>query len=82
MICHCILVTFTQEKNESHLWIKGVMYRHAVLFFTGVILLLCRWHIMGSSPPVFQVVDNPASFEKSTTLRVSVTLAQARAKKL
>lgn len=58
------------EKNESHLWIKGVMYRHAVLFFTGVILLLCRWHIMGSSPPVFQVVDNPASFEKSTTLRV------------
>ena len=26
---------------------------------------------MGSSPPVFQVVDNPTSFEKSLIMRVS-----------
>lgn len=58
------------EKGKSPLWMKGLIYRHAVLLITGLILLLCRWHIMGSSTPVFQVVDNPASFEKSFIMRV------------
>lgn len=68
-----ILSTPTKEKGESTLWMKGLIYRHAVLLITGLILLLCRWHIMGSSTPVFQVVDNPASFEKSFIMRVSET---------
>ena len=68
-----ILSTPTKEKGKSPLWMKGLIYRHAVLLITGLILLLCRWHIMGSSTPVFQVVDNPASFEKSFIMRVSET---------
>ncbi|KAK2573721.1 Protein O-mannosyl-transferase TMTC4 [Acropora cervicornis] len=62
--------SFKMEKGKSPLWMKGLIYRHAVLLITGLILLLCRWHIMGSSTPVFQVLDNPASFEKSFIMRV------------
>ena len=51
---------------------KGLIYRQIVLLVTGVILLLFRWYIM-VSPPVFQVVDNPASFENSLVIRVSIT---------
>ena len=64
----------SQEKSDSLLWIKNLVYRQVVLFMTGMILLLCRWWIMGSSPPVFQEVDNPSSFEKSLVIRVSMTL--------
>lgn len=59
-----------KEKKESSSWMKGLIYRQVALLVTGVILLLYRWHVMGSSPPVFQVVDNPASFEKSPVMRV------------
>lgn len=73
VLLYRILSTPTKEKGKSPLWMKGLIYRHAVLLITGLILLLCRWHIMGSSTPVFQVVDNPASFEKSFIMRVSET---------
>lgn len=52
-------------------WLKGLIFRQVALLVTGILLLLCRWHVMGSSPPVFQVVDNPTSFEKSLIMRVS-----------
>jgi len=60
-----------QQKDEFPLWIKPLICRQVVLFITGIVLLFGRWHVMGSSPPVFQVVDNPASFEKSLITRVS-----------
>lgn len=59
----------SKEKNESTLWIK-LAYRQIVLFLAGITLLVGRWRIMGSSPPVFQVVDNPASFEESLIMRI------------
>ncbi|KAJ7324078.1 Protein O-mannosyl-transferase tmtc4, partial [Desmophyllum pertusum] len=58
-----------KEKNEPSLWIKHLICRQVVLLLTGIVLLLGRWRIMGSSPPVFQVVDNPASFEESLIVR-------------
>ena len=61
-----------QEKSESSVWMKNLIYRQIVLFLTGIVLLLGRWRIMGFSPPVFQVVDNPASFEESLIIRVSM----------
>ena len=60
-----------QYKDEPPLWIKPLICRQVVLFITGIVLLFGRWHVMGSSPPVFQFVDNPASFEKSLIVRVS-----------
>jgi len=37
----------------------------------GIILLVLRWKLMGSTVPTFQVVDNPHSFVSGTILRVS-----------
>jgi len=59
-----------KQKEEPPLWIKPLIRRQLVLFITGIVLLFGRWHVMGSSTPVFQVVDNPASFEKSLITRV------------
>ncbi|KAK7870176.1 hypothetical protein R5R35_012732 [Gryllus longicercus] len=42
--------------------LRHLAVRHIILFVTGMFLLLLRWRIMGSTPPVFQKVDNPASF--------------------
>lgn len=67
VICFVLL----QQKEEPPLWIKPLIRRQVVLFITGIVLLFGRWHVMGSSTPVFQVVDNPASFEKSLIMRVS-----------
>ncbi|XP_054708383.1 protein O-mannosyl-transferase TMTC4-like [Uloborus diversus] len=44
--------------------------RQSVLIFGGCSLLALRWYIMGSSTPVFQQVDNPASFEESIFVRI------------
>ena len=67
VICFALL----QHKEEPPLWIKPLFCRQVVLFITGIALLFGRWHIMGSTPPVFQLVDNPASFEESLIMRVS-----------
>lgn len=34
-------------------------------------MLYTRWRIMGTGPPAFTEVDNPASFEENIFLRVS-----------
>ena len=65
-VCFALL----QHKEEPRLWIKPLSCRQVVLFITGIALLFGRWHIMGSTPPVFQLVDNPASFEESLIMRV------------
>lgn len=37
-------------------------------------MLYARWRIMGTGPPAFTEVDNPASFEENVFLRVSKML--------
>uniref|UniRef100_T1J4V1 dolichyl-phosphate-mannose--protein mannosyltransferase n=1 Tax=Strigamia maritima TaxID=126957 RepID=T1J4V1_STRMM len=43
-------------------WVKPLVLRHVILLTAAVVMISARWHLMGSSPPTFQEVDNPASF--------------------
>lgn len=51
-----------------------IIIRNLVLFLATGVALYIRWLLMGSTLPVFQETDNPASFEKSFLYRVSVIL--------
>ncbi|KAI0240289.1 Protein O-mannosyl-transferase TMTC4 [Lamellibrachia satsuma] len=55
-------------KLSQQQW-RSLLVRHLILCVTGVVILLCRWRIMGSTPPVFQEVDNPHSFINGTLFR-------------
>ncbi|XP_046903092.1 protein O-mannosyl-transferase TMTC4 isoform X2 [Hypomesus transpacificus] len=48
----------------------GLLTRLALLAVGGVLLIYSRWRIMGTGPPAFTEVDNPASFEESVFLRI------------
>ncbi len=50
---------------------SGLLMRLALLFLGGSFLLYARWRIMGTGPPSFTEVDNPASFAENVILRVS-----------
>uniref|UniRef100_A0A8C1ZM98 dolichyl-phosphate-mannose--protein mannosyltransferase n=1 Tax=Cyprinus carpio TaxID=7962 RepID=A0A8C1ZM98_CYPCA len=41
-----------------------------LLFLGGSFLLYARWRIMGTGPPSFTEVDNPASFAENVILRI------------
>ncbi|XP_031558071.1 protein O-mannosyl-transferase TMTC4-like [Actinia tenebrosa] len=58
----------TTEDNGVFLF-RGLIFRQSILVLVGIILLLGRWKVMGSTPPHFQVSDNPPSFEKSFVSR-------------
>lgn len=58
-------------QNTSGDWFKSLCVRHLFLAITGAAILVTRWRVMGSAPPVFQVFDNPHSFVNGTLLRVS-----------
>ncbi|KAM8976134.1 protein O-mannosyl-transferase TMTC4 [Pelodytes ibericus] len=49
---------------------KGLISRISLLAAGGVSMLYVRWHIMGTGPPVFTDVDNPASFADDLLVRV------------
>ncbi|XP_036435293.1 protein O-mannosyl-transferase TMTC4 [Colossoma macropomum] len=52
-------------------WVrKGLLVRLALLLFGGSLLLYARWRIMGTGPPAFTEVDNPASFAENVFLRI------------
>uniref|UniRef100_A0A8C7SW94 dolichyl-phosphate-mannose--protein mannosyltransferase n=1 Tax=Oncorhynchus mykiss TaxID=8022 RepID=A0A8C7SW94_ONCMY len=48
----------------------GLLIRLALLAMGGASLLYARWRIMGTGPPAFTEVDNPASFADNVFLRV------------
>uniref|UniRef100_A0A674A6S7 dolichyl-phosphate-mannose--protein mannosyltransferase n=1 Tax=Salmo trutta TaxID=8032 RepID=A0A674A6S7_SALTR len=48
----------------------GLLIRLALLAMGGASLLYARWRIMGTGPPAFTEVDNPASFAENVFLRV------------
>lgn len=50
---------------------SGLLMRLALLFLGGSFLLYARWRIMGTGPPSFTEVDNPASFAENVILRVN-----------
>ncbi|XP_026857176.2 protein O-mannosyl-transferase TMTC4 isoform X1 [Electrophorus electricus] len=49
---------------------KGLLARLALLLVSGSLLLYVRWRIMGTGPPAFTDVDNPASFAETIFLRI------------
>lgn len=57
------------SRDLDQKWIWPLVVRHMILLIGGVSLLLGRLHMMGSKPPSFQPVDNPASFEESSLFR-------------
>ena len=50
--------------------IRGIVVRVSWMVLIGLILLYLRFKVMGSTAPVFQRVDNPASFDPSWSTRV------------
>ncbi|EMP29766.1 Transmembrane and TPR repeat-containing protein 4 [Chelonia mydas] len=48
---------------------KGLLFRITLLLSGGAIMLFMRWRIMGTGPPAFTEVDNPASFADSLFVR-------------
>lgn len=49
----------------------GLLFRMTLLAVGGAGVLYVRWKIMGTGPPPFTEVDNPASFADSVVVRVS-----------
>ncbi|XP_051840033.1 protein O-mannosyl-transferase TMTC4 [Antechinus flavipes] len=61
-----------KEKSLENIgWLKNgsLLFRMTLLFSGGATILYLRWRIMGTGPPVFTEVDNPASFADSIFIR-------------
>lgn len=62
---------YNDEPEDSQVSLrKPLVFRMSVLFLTGVALLFTRWQAMGGTQPIFQQVDNPASFDENLLTRV------------
>uniref|UniRef100_A0A8D3DXK2 dolichyl-phosphate-mannose--protein mannosyltransferase n=1 Tax=Scophthalmus maximus TaxID=52904 RepID=A0A8D3DXK2_SCOMX len=48
----------------------GLLTRLALMALGGLAMLYARWRIMGTGPPAFTEVDNPASFAENIFLRI------------
>ncbi|XP_032878990.1 protein O-mannosyl-transferase TMTC4 isoform X2 [Amblyraja radiata] len=57
----------TSERSLS--WKRGFCTRVLLVSSGGAALLYGRWRIMGTGPPLFTEVDNPASFADSSLVR-------------
>lgn len=51
--------------------LTNMVARHFVMTVVTMFAIYIRWLLMGSSVPVFQEIDNPASFEDNFVYRVS-----------
>uniref|UniRef100_A0A8D9AGM0 dolichyl-phosphate-mannose--protein mannosyltransferase n=1 Tax=Cacopsylla melanoneura TaxID=428564 RepID=A0A8D9AGM0_9HEMI len=60
-----ISLSLSKPHRARPLWI-----RQGVLVSVGVLALYLRWCIMGSAPPTFKPIDNPASFHEQFLMRV------------
>ncbi|XP_029702392.1 protein O-mannosyl-transferase TMTC4 isoform X4 [Takifugu rubripes] len=76
LICNVNVYELTQRllrrKNPlafSEIFQKGLLTRLALMGLGGLAMLYARWRIMGTGPPAFTEVDNPASFEENVFLR-------------
>lgn len=59
----------SDKQNSKGNWKKSIFCRHVMLLISGLVILITRWRIMGSTTPTFQVFDNPHSFVNSTIFR-------------
>lgn len=56
--------------DVSEILRTGLLTRLALMGLGGLSMLYARWRIMGTGPPAFTEVDNPASFEENIFLRI------------
>lgn len=56
--------------NISEMFQTGLPTRLALMGLGGLSMLYARWRIMGTGPPAFTEVDNPASFAENIFLRI------------
>lgn len=79
MIKTCLQITKTFIFKRCDLFVPQLieifrtrlLTRLALMGLGGLAMLYARWRIMGTGPPAFTEVDNPASFEENVLLRVS-----------
>ncbi|XP_051564755.1 protein O-mannosyl-transferase TMTC4-like isoform X2 [Myxocyprinus asiaticus] len=64
------LLSRRKSSDIGELVRNGLLVRLAILFLVGSFLLCARWRIMGTGPPSFTEVDNPASFAENVLLRI------------
>lgn len=57
------------QENAGMFKNGGLLFRIALLTIGGTSMLYIRWKIMGTGPPAFTEVDNPASFADSMLVR-------------
>ncbi|XP_057708604.1 protein O-mannosyl-transferase TMTC4 isoform X3 [Corythoichthys intestinalis] len=55
--------------NAREKLLTGLPLRLALMALGGFLMLYTRWRIMGTGPPAFTEVDNPASFAENMFLR-------------
>lgn len=63
------LVATSGGIDLRHLVKRQIIKRLCVMTIVGLVLLYGRFTVMGSTPPAFQRVDNPASFADSVVTR-------------
>ncbi|XP_026232300.1 protein O-mannosyl-transferase TMTC4 isoform X2 [Anabas testudineus] len=77
LICNVNVYELSQKlllrKNPldvSEMLRTGLLTRLALMGLGGLLMLYARWRIMGTGPPAFTEVDNPASFAENIFLRI------------
>ncbi|KAJ8401259.1 hypothetical protein AAFF_G00384900 [Aldrovandia affinis] len=76
MICNVNVYELSQRVlfrgkmvDINELFRRGLMTRMVLLSLGGALLVYARWRVMGTGPPAFTEVDNPASFAENVFLR-------------
>ncbi|CAI5771881.1 protein O-mannosyl-transferase TMTC4 isoform X1 [Podarcis lilfordi] len=82
-ILEVLLKILRKDKSLESLVVfrKGLLFRMTLLLSGGATMLYVRWRIMGTGPPAFTEVDNPASFADSIFVRVHYNVGKNLADK-
>uniref|UniRef100_A0A3B4ZNR6 dolichyl-phosphate-mannose--protein mannosyltransferase n=1 Tax=Stegastes partitus TaxID=144197 RepID=A0A3B4ZNR6_9TELE len=74
LICNVNVYELSQRlllrKNPLDIFRMGLLTRLTLMGLGGLLMLYARWRIMGTGPPAFTEVDNPASFAENIFLRI------------
>lgn len=57
--------------------LNNMVMRHLFMTVVTVLAIYIRWLLMGSTVPVFQEIDNPASFQDNFFYRVCIVVSSS-----
>uniref|UniRef100_A0A1A8JAR8 dolichyl-phosphate-mannose--protein mannosyltransferase n=2 Tax=Nothobranchius kuhntae TaxID=321403 RepID=A0A1A8JAR8_NOTKU len=66
----CQRLIFRKNLDLREMLRTRLLTRLALLGLGGLLMLYARWRIMGTGPPAFTEVDNPASFDDNIFIRI------------